>query len=94
MLTLSGNRYPIVEERVIGLGFHFGLSPVDLFYGNRGGKSPLVITSYTPTLLTNKEGISPGSHLKETDLYPIDCIWGMLHVWQVYAGADESLRSC
>lgn len=59
VLTLSGNRYPIVEDWVIVLSFHFALFPVKLFYSNRGKKSPLVITSYAPTLLTNTEGISP-----------------------------------
>lgn len=39
VLTLSGNRYPIVEDWVIVLSFHFALFPVELFFMATQGKS-------------------------------------------------------
>lgn len=68
-LTLSGNRYPIVEEWVIVLGFHFALFPVDLFLWHQRRKiSPGPHFIHTHTTFKHRRNFI-GLHLKEIDQF-------------------------
>ncbi len=58
--------YQVIDSGRMGNCSGFSFCPLScraFLYGNRGEKSPLLIASYRPKPLTNKEGISPGFSL-------------------------------